>query len=205
MIFKEFSGLIPYKESEQGMKNLISQPDFQDQTWFLEHPPLYTFGTSAKESDFLSKTSDFEIHKTGRGGQITYHGPGQLMGYVMKDLKTWKQGPDIKKYIEALENWIIKTLDHFGLKGIIRPGRVGVWVVNPKTRQEKKIAAIGVRVSKWRTYHGFCLNIDSDLKAYNHIVPCGISNFGTTSLKEEGINTPRHEVTKTLKELCPFY
>lgn len=153
-----------------------------DLAWFLEHPSLYTAGTSANPLDLLD--ARFPVHETGRGGEFTYHGPGQRIVYMMIDLKKRQQVPDIKKYVCDLEECIIRTLSHFDVMGERRTGRVGIWVQTPDG--EKKIAAIGVRVRHWVTYHGLAINLNPDLSHFNGIVPCGISNYGVTSLHALG-------------------
>ena len=152
-----------------------------EMVWLLEHPPLYTAGTSAQDSDLLD--ARFPVYKTGRGGQYTYHGPGQRVGYVMLDLKMRQQVPDIKNYIWRLEEWIIRSLAAFGVAGERREGRVGIWVARGNGREDK-VAAIGVRVRHWVTYHGVAINVDPDLSHFGGIVPCGISGHGVTSLRE---------------------
>jgi lipoyl(octanoyl) transferase len=149
--------------------------------WLLEHPPLYTAGTSARDSDLLD--ARFPVHRTGRGGQYTYHGPGQRVGYIMLDLKNRQQVPDIKNYIYSLEEWIIRSLAAFGIAGERREGRVGIWVARGGGREDK-IAAIGVRVRHWVTYHGVAINVDPDLSHFSGIVPCGISAHGVTSMRD---------------------
>lgn len=149
--------------------------------WLLEHPPLYTAGTGARAEDLLEAA--FPVYDTGRGGQYTYHGPGQRIAYVMLDLK--KRGEDLRRYICDLEEWIILTLAVFGVKGERRAGRVGIWVA--ENGIDCKIAAIGVRVRKWVTYHGVSVNRDPDLAHYRGIVPCGIKAHGVTSLHALGI------------------
>jgi len=147
--------------------------------WLLEHPPLYTAGTSAKESD-LMLPDRFPVYQTGRGGQYTYHGPGQRVAYLMLDLKKRQQQPDIKKYIWQLEELIVRSLAHFNVKGERRTGRVGIWVEN--RGNEAKVAAIGVRIRRWVTMHGIAVNIDPDLSHYAGIIPCGVREHGVTSL-----------------------
>ena len=147
--------------------------------WLLEHPSLYTAGTSAKESD-LMLPDRFPIYQTGRGGQYTYHGPGQRVAYLMLDLKKRQQQPDIKKYIWQLEELIVRSLAHFNVKGERRTGRVGIWVEN--RGNEAKVAAIGVRIRRWVTMHGIAVNIDPDLSHYAGIIPCGVREHGVTSL-----------------------
>ena len=148
--------------------------------WLLEHPPLYTAGTSAKPGDLLD--ARFPVYETGRGGQHTYHGPGQRVGYTMLDLKTRQEQPDIRKFVWGLEEWIIKSLKHFSIDGERREGRVGIWVADGNS--ESKIAAIGVRVRHWITYHGISVNLDPDLSHFSGIVPCGINSFGVTSINK---------------------
>jgi lipoyl(octanoyl) transferase len=150
-----------------------------DLVWLLEHPPLYTAGTSAKAADLIS-AMNFPVYQTGRGGQYTYHGPGQRVGYFMLDLKKRQQVPDIKKYVWQLEELIIRSLQPFGVTGLRREGRVGIWVETPAG--DAKIAAIGVRIRRWVTMHGIAVNIDPDLSHYAGIVPCGIREHGVTSL-----------------------
>ncbi len=160
-----------------------------DQVWLLEHPALYTAGTSAKPEDLLDPR--FPIHRTGRGGQYTYHGPGQRIAYVMRDLRP--HGRDLRAYVCALEQWVIETLWRFHVRGERRAGRVGVWVDLGGGR-EAKIAAIGVRVRRWIAFHGLSLNVDPDLTHYAGIVPCGIAEHGVTSLVELGIPVSLAEV-----------
>jgi lipoyl(octanoyl) transferase len=151
--------------------------------WLLEHPPLYTAGTSARESDLI-EPGLFPVHRTGRGGQYTYHGPGQRVGYVMLDLR--RRGADLRAYVCRLEDWLIDALAAFGLKGERRSGRVGIWIDRGRGR-ESKIAAIGVRIRHWVSFHGVALNVAPDLDHYRGIVPCGISRHGITSLQAEGV------------------
>ncbi|MCK5285264.1 MAG: lipoyl(octanoyl) transferase LipB [Alphaproteobacteria bacterium] len=160
--------------------------------WLLEHPPLYTAGTSAKEKDLLEP--QFPVYKTGRGGEYTYHGYGQRVAYVMLNLKKRQQRPDIKQYVYDLESWIIGALESFGIVGERRSGRIGIWVNTNFTNQcdvsnqcessEKKIAALGVRIRRWVSLHGISINVNPDLSHFNGIVPCGISEYGVTSMEE---------------------
>ncbi len=165
--------------------------------WLLEHPPLYTAGTSAKAEDLLNPR--FPVYDTGRGGQYTYHGPGQRIGYVIQDLKKRQQVPDIKKYVWQLEEWVIRALAEFDVRGERREGRVGIWV-DLGNGQEAKIAALGVRVRHWVTFHGVSINVDPDLSHFNGIVPCGIKEFGVTSLKALGQNVSLQDVDVALKK-----
>jgi lipoyl(octanoyl) transferase len=164
--------------------------------WLLEHPPLYTAGTSADPADLLDP--QFPVHETGRGGQYTYHGPGQRVGYVILDLKKVGQGPDIKKYIWCLEEWIIRALARFDVVGERRAGRVGIWVVTPSG--EAKIAAIGVRVRHWVAFHGVSINRAPDLSHFKGIVPCGISEHGVTSLKDLGFSVDAETLDRAMVE-----
>jgi lipoyl(octanoyl) transferase len=162
--------------------------------WLLEHPPLYTAGTSARPTDLL--TPRFPVYPTGRGGQYTYHGPGQRVAYVMLDLKRRK--PDVRWYVCQLESWLIATLAEFGVRGERREGRVGIWVAADGT--EKKIAAVGVRVRQWVTFHGVALNVCPDLSHFSGIVPCGLKTFGVTSLADLGVKASMENVDAALQE-----
>ncbi len=165
--------------------------------WLLEHPPLYTAGTSANAADLLGP-SPFPVYRSGRGGQYTYHGPGQRIGYVMLDLK--RRGPDVKAYVHNLEEWLIRTLARFNVKGERREGRVGIWVVRAGGREDK-VAAIGVRIRHWVTMHGVALNHEPDLSHFAGIVPCGIKGpqFGVTSLHDLGILISPVELDMAMK------
>ncbi|MES2607522.1 MAG: lipoyl(octanoyl) transferase LipB [Pseudomonadota bacterium] len=163
--------------------------------WFLEHPSLYTAGTSAKDSDLVSQ-GDFPVYEAGRGGQYTYHGPGQLVIYSMMDLKA--VGLDVRSYVKALEHWILRVLQTYGIEGALYPDRIGVWVTHPETKKEAKIAAIGVRVTHGVTWHGLSFNITTNLNHYKGIIPCGISDFGVTSLLDLGVRSSFNEV------ICAF-
>jgi lipoyl(octanoyl) transferase len=165
----------------------------EDMVWLLEHPALYTAGTSAKKSDLLNP--QFPVFETGRGGQYTYHGPGQRIAYVMTDLQ--KRGQDLRRYICDLESWVIAALEKLGVRGERHEGRVGIWVVTPVG--EKKIAAIGVRVRKWVAYHGVSINVDPDLSHYGGIIPCGIAEHGVTSLKALGSTATMADVDQALQ------
>jgi lipoyl(octanoyl) transferase len=161
----------------------------------LEHPPLYTAGTSAQKADLI-EPGLFPVHRTGRGGQFTYHGPGQRVGYVMLDLK--KRGADVRAYVRDLEEWLIRALAKFNVKGERRAGRVGIWI-NEGGGRESKIAAIGVRIRHWVSFHGVSLNVDPDLSHYRGIVPCGVSEHGVTSLAALGIIASLPEVDAALR------
>jgi lipoyl(octanoyl) transferase len=171
-----------YKEALQFMEARVAgihAGTAEEAVWLLEHPPLYTAGTSAKAADLLNPR--FPVFETGRGGEYTYHGPGQRVAYVMLDLKNRQQAPDLKKYIWQLEEWIIRSLAQFDIRGERRAGRVGIWVVTPEG--EQKIAAIGVRIRHWITFHGVSINVNPDLSHFDGIVPCGLSGYGVTSLR----------------------
>lgn len=172
-----------------------------EQVWLLEHPPLYTAGTSAKDEDLLK--AEFPVFETGRGGQYTYHGPGQRVGYVMLDLKKRQSVPDIKQYICSLEQWIISALQEFDIKGERREGRVGIWVVK-EDGSEAKIAAIGVRIRHWVTYHGISINVNPNLAHFKNIVPCGIVAHGVTSFEGLGVKASMAELDKALMKHWPF-
>jgi lipoyl(octanoyl) transferase len=162
--------------------------------WLLEHPPLYTAGTSARPQDLLAP-SHFPVFRAGRGGQYTYHGPGQRVAYVMLDLQ--RRGPDLRAYVRRLEDWVMRTLQHFELRGERRQGRVGIWIVRPDST-EAKIAAIGVRIRRWVSYHGIAINLDPDLEHFAGIVPCGIKEFGVTSFADLGLDTTMAELDSAL-------
>ena len=182
--WKESTSPIPYKTALHFMDQQVSgiiNGTLPELVWLLQHPAIYTAGTSAKAEDLLH--ARFPVFHTGRGGQYTYHGPGQLIGYVMLDLAARRQ-KDIKSYVFSLEEWIINTLNHLSIKGERREGRVGIWVRQGKS--EAKIAALGVRLRKWVTYHGIALNICPDLDHFQGIVPCGIHEYGVTSLAALG-------------------
>lgn len=165
-----------------------------EQIWLLEHPAIYTAGTSAKDADLIE--ARFPVYRTGRGGQFTYHGPGQRVGYAMLDLKTRK--PDVRAYVRDLEQWLIDTLAQFNLKGERREGRVGIWV--QRGLREDKVAALGVRIKRWVTLHGVALNVDPDLAHFSGIVPCGVTAHGVTSLADLGIAVSMADVDVALKQ-----
>ncbi len=195
MQLKISSSPIPYPESLAWMEshvNHIIAGDGDECLWFLEHPPLYTAGTSAKTTDLLS--DEFPVYETGRGGEYTYHGPGQQVVYAMLDLKKRHHGtPDLRRYVWQLEEWIIRILAEIGITGERRDGRVGIWVVN-SSGAENKIAAIGIRIRKWVAYHGIAINLNPDLNHFKGIVPCGIKNHGVTSIEKEGKSITAKEI-----------
>jgi lipoyl(octanoyl) transferase len=176
----------------------IAEGTAPELVWLLEHPALYTAGTSADEADLIDPTR-FPVFSTGRGGQYTYHGPGQRVAYVMLDLKRRK--PDVRAFVQDLETWLIATLARFDVTGETRPDRVGVWVRRPERglTAEDKIAAIGVRLRKWVTFHGVSLNVDPNLDHFSGIVPCGIAQHGVTSLADLGRTATMADVDSALK------
>lgn len=185
-------------EAMQKRARDISDDTASEQIWLLEHPPLYTAGTSAKANDLLMPNK-LPVFDAGRGGQYTYHGPGQRVAYTMLDLRA--RGRDIRALVYNLEGWVIDTLEAHNIKGERRAGRIGVWVRRPDRGPdaEDKIAAIGVRVSRWVSFHGISINISPDLTHYEGIVPCGISDHGVTSFEDLGQIVSMEEVDTTLK------
>lgn len=179
------NGLVPYEAAvarmEQEVAN-IAAGTANELVWLVEHPAIYTAGTSAKDTDLISPQR-FPVHVTGRGGQYTYHGPGQRVAYVMLDLK--RRGQDVRAFVAALEDWLIATLGCFNVKGERREDRVGVWV--RRGTNEDKIAAIGIRLRHWITYHGISLNVDPDLTHFDGIIACGVTEHGVTSLVDLGL------------------
>lgn len=206
------AGLAPYAETLAAMEAraaAIAAGDAPEALWLLEHPPLYTAGTSAKVAD-LTDPDRFPVFQTGRGGQYTYHGPGQRVAYVMLDLN--RRTPDVRCFVRAMENWVIAALAEFNVKGEIRQGRVGVWVARPdKPRQadgsmaEDKIAAIGVKLRKWVSFHGLSINVEPDLGHFSGIVPCGIRDHGVTSLVDLGLPVTLADVDAALLATFPRF
>jgi lipoyl(octanoyl) transferase len=192
--FTTLPGLAPYAETLAAMEAhaaAIAAGTAGEAIWLLEHPPLYTAGTSAKPAD-LTDPDRFPVFTAGRGGQYTYHGPGQRVAYVMLDVG--KRGHDVRRFVQTLEHWVIATLAELGVTGEIREGRVGVWVQRPdrpKTPDgrlaEDKIAAIGIRLRRWVSFHGIAINVEPDLSHFSGIVPCGIKGHGVTSLVDLGL------------------
>ncbi len=183
-------GYTPYPEALAEMEAraaAIRDQGAEELVWMLEHPPLYTAGTSARRADLL-EAERFPVYDAGRGGEFTYHGPGQRVVYLMLDLK--KRRPDVRAYVQALEEWIIRALAEFNVQGELRDGRVGVWVRRTDKgapEREDKIAALGVRIRRWTTLHGIAVNLEPDLGHFGGIVPCGIRGHGVTSLADLGI------------------
>lgn len=191
----------PQSLKDQEARNAaIQQGEQPELIWLLEHPPLYTAGTSSDPSELLSH--QFPVFETGRGGRHTYHGPGQRVGYILLDLK--RRQADVRNFVHALESWIIGTLAHFGVSARAVEGRVGIWCDTPDG-QEAKIGAIGIRIRKWVTMHGFSVNIDPDLDHFSGIVPCGISEYPVTSLKQLGIAASMADFDEALKKSAPSF
>lgn len=199
-------GLTGYREAEAFMEaraEAIRAGTAPECIWLLEHPPLYTAGTSAKPED-LTDPDRFEVHHTKRGGQYTYHGPGQRVAYVMLDVAA--RGRDVRKFVQDLEAWVIGALAEFNVKGDIREGRVGVWVPRPGlpplpdgSPREDKIAAIGIRLRKWVSFHGVSINVEPELSHFDGIVPCGITGHGVTSLVDLGLPVEMGDVDVALR------
>ncbi len=195
----EYADALTWMETRAG---LVAQGRAGECVWLVEHPPLYTAGTSAKEQDLVDPNR-FPVFQTGRGGQYTYHGPGQRVAYVILDLKRRK--PDVRAFVAALERWIIQTLDAFNIRAERREDRVGVWVKRPvKTlvngeTAEDKIAAIGIRLRKWVSFHGISINVKPDLDHFNGIIPCGVREHGVTSLVDLGLPVTMDDLDLALK------
>ncbi len=190
-------GLVPYNEALAFMEQraaAIRSGEAGECVWLLEHPPLFTAGTSADPAELINAL-DFPVHEAGRGGRYTYHGPGQRVGYVMLDLD--KRGRDVRRLVHSLEGWIIATLAELGVESHRAPGRIGIWVGSGS--EEAKIAALGIRVKRWVTLHGFSINVDPDLSHFGGIVPCGISEFGVTSLAKQGKESSMSGVDAALR------
>ncbi len=199
-------GLTDYRQAETWMEEraaAIAAGEADECIWLLEHPPLYSAGTSAKADD-LTDPHRFPVYPTKRGGQYTYHGPGQRVAYTLLDVG--KRGRDVRCFVRDLEKWVINTLDSFNVRGEIRPGRVGVWVERPEkppqpdgSPAEDKIAAIGIRLRKWISFHGISINVEPDLSHFSGIVPCGITDHGVTSLVDLGLPVTMDDVDVALK------
>ena len=199
-------GLTDYRTAEAWMEaraTAIAAGEAEECIWLVEHPPLYTAGTSARAED-MTEPDRFPVYPTRRGGQYTYHGPGQRVAYVM--LNVAARGRDVRCFVRQLENWVIATLDEFNLRGEVRPGRVGVWVQRPEkpaqpdgSPAEDKIAAIGIRLRKWVSFHGISINVEPELSHFGGIVPCGITNHGVTSLVDLGLPVTMDDVDLALR------
>lgn len=200
------TGLVPYPDALTAMEDRvagIAEGSAEEAVWLLEHPPLYTSGTSARIED-LTDPDRFPVYEARRGGQYTYHGPGQRVAYCMLDVGS--RGRDVRCFVRDLERWIIAALAEFNVKGEIRPGRVGVWVTRPDKApnpdgsvREDKIAAIGIRLRKWVSFHGISINVEPDLSHFEGIVPCGIKEHGVTSLVDLGLPVTMDDVDLALK------
>lgn len=200
-------GLTDYAKAVAFMEQrvaAIARGDADECIWLLEHPPLYTAGTSARPADLIDPDR-FPVFDARRGGEYTYHGPGQRVVYVMLDIG--RRGRDVRRFVRQLEAWVIATLDSFNVKGEIRAGRVGVWVERPDKPltatgavQEDKIAAIGLRIRKWVSFHGVSINVEPDLSHFDGIVPCGITDHGVTSLVDLGLPVTMGDVDVALRQ-----
>lgn len=184
---------IDYLEAVKFMEqqvDLIHRAQTEEMVWLLEHPAIYTAGSSAEELELINQ-ENLPVYSTGRGGRYTYHGPGQRVIYLMLDLKS--RGQDVRKYVANLENWVIASLAEVGIKAETKPGKIGIWT------EDTKIAAIGIRVRKWIAYHGVAINVKPNLAHFNGIIPCGIKEFGVSSLDSLGINISYQELDLILR------
>ena len=211
MDWLHLDGLAPYEQTLAAMEARvaeISAGTADEAIWLLEHPALYTAGTSADVADLVDPNR-FPVHVAGRGGQYTYHGPGQRVVYVMLDLN--KRGRDVRKFVCALENWVMATLAEFNVKGERRAGRVGVWVVRAVrmgsngAAAEDKIAAIGVKLRRWVSFHGISINVEPDLTHFAGIIPCGIKEYGVTSLVDLGLPVTLQDLDAALQKTFPDF
>ena len=197
-------GLTPYPDALEQMQQRVAairSGTADERVWLVEHPPLYTAGTSAKPAE-LTDPGRFPTFTAGRGGQWTYHGPGQRTAYVMLDLnRAHGRVPprDVRCFVNGLEEWLIRALDRFNIRGERRDGRVGIWVANKTTGRDEKIAAIGVRVTRWVSWHGVAFNVEPNLTHFGGIVPCGLREFGVTSLAAQGIPATMEDVDVALR------
>jgi lipoyl(octanoyl) transferase len=195
--------LVPYEEAHAFMEQrarAIHAGEAPECVWLLEHPPLFTSGTSADPAE-LFNPSGFPVYEAGRGGRYTYHGPGQRVGYLMLNLD--KRGRDVRRLVHSLEGWIINSLAELGMQAHRAEGRIGIWV--GEGQSEAKIAALGIRIKRWVTLHGFSINVSPDLSHFGGIVPCGISEFGVTSLTALGKEMPMGRVDDALKHCFPRF
>ena len=201
--FRRLAGRAPYAETVSAMQThatAIRNGSADEEVWLVEHDPVLTGGTSANTDDLINPGS-IPVHETGRGGQWTYHGPGQRVAYVILDLQ--RRQPDVRAYVHALEGWLIDSLAEFGITGQRRDGLPGIWVATSDGSENHsgmdKIAAIGVRISRWVTWHGVAINLDPDLAAFDTIVPCGVRDGGVTSLAKLGVKTDMDELDRVLQ------
>ncbi|KRA82587.1 lipoyl(octanoyl) transferase LipB [Altererythrobacter sp. Root672] len=200
--WRQSHSLVPYREAlaaQEARNSAIAAGEAPELVWLLEHPPVYTAGTSAPAGELLD--ARFEVVATGRGGRYTYHGPGQRVGYVLLDLS--RRGRDVRHFVHSLEEWVIATLGDFGVEAWAVPDRIGIWT-RDVDGSEAKIGAIGVRVRKWVTMHGFSVNLDPDLSHFSGIVPCGIAEFGVTSLARLGLAVTPEEWDGALRARAHF-
>ncbi len=208
--WRHLDGLSDYSATLQAMEAHVAEiarGTAPEAIWLLEHPPLYTAGTSAQAAD-LTDPDRFPVHAAGRGGQYTYHGPGQRVAYVMLDLN--QRGRDVRRFVCAIEDWVIDTLAEFNVRGERRTGRVGVWVARPDkpplpdgTPREDKIAAIGIKLRRWVSFHGLSINVEPDLSHFDGIVPCGITGHGVTSLVDLGLPVTVDDLDLALQRCFP--
>ena len=202
-VFRRLDGLQPYAPLVTAMEQHVAamrHDGAAEEVWLLEHVPVLTGGTSAQDSDLMD-VSGIEVHRSGRGGQWTFHGPGQRVAYVMLDLGA--RNPDVRAYVAALESWIIDVLDGFGIAGQRRDGHPGIWITS-RDRMDK-IAAIGVRISRWVSWHGIAINLDPDLTAFDRIVPCGVRDGGVTSLAAQGVTCDMRMLDAALQARFPTH
>jgi len=201
VVWEAAEALVGYDVAEAAMEQrvaAIARGQASECVWLVEHPPLYTAGTSARTCDLLDPER-FPVFRSGRGGQYTYHGPGQRVAYVMVDVRARKR--DVRAFVHALEDWVICALARLGVQGKTRPDRIGVWVVRqtPSGLREDKIAAIGVRLRRWISFHGISLNVAPNLEHFSGIVPCGIAQHGVTSLSDLGVKASMADVDDALR------
>ncbi len=202
ILWTKSAGLTAYLEALEAMEaraEAIAQGQSPEQIWLLEHPPLYTAGTSADPKELLD--ARFPVFSAGRGGRYTYHGPGQRIGYVMLNLG--QRGKDVRAYVHALEGWVIAALGEIGITAWRAPGRIGIWTLDDG--KEAKIGAIGVRVRRWVTFHGFSVNVDPDLSHFGGIIPCGLPEFAVTSIRKLGFDTKIEAFDATLSATFPSF
>ncbi len=203
--WKIHDGLMDYEVTIKAMEAVVADMatgEAEEQIWLLEHPSLYTAGTSAKPHDLLHAT--IPVYQSGRGGQYTYHGPNQRIIYAMLNLKARysPKTPDVRHFVSTMEQWIIDVLAEFNIKGERREGRIGIWVATQKT--EAKIAALGIRISRGVSYHGIAINLNPDLSHYAGIVPCGLREYGVTSMHHMGAKITMQQLDLAIKQHCPF-
>ena len=200
-VFRTLEGQAPYADTVEAMKAhaaAIRAGTAGEEVWFLEHHPVLTGGTSADIGDLVDP-GDIPVHETGRGGQWTWHGPGQRVAYVMLDLQ--RRRPDVRAYVHDLESWIIAALSRFGVEGMRREGLPGIWALSPDaTGQLDKVAAIGVRISRWVTWHGIAVNLDPDMAGFEAIIPCGVRDGGVTSLRRLGVTANMSALDAALRD-----